>query len=194
MNTGKRDNVTGYLGERAVERFFLLKGYNFRCFDFDAFDGIIIVDRDIYKCQIKTTAKGTIRLGKGRSRKIPYEPGEIDLFAFVDLDPVNGTDRIWFYTLDEMQGKLSMAVSKLDMFHQGEAGWKLAYDYLKEKHKCSTKELNTKTKLTQQNTDSQEKPSQMRTPETQEPCPTMQDILEALKKFWTMDDSTMQEE
>lgn len=141
MDVGQKERVTGYLGERSVERFFLMRNVNARVVEFEAFDLLIITeDCDTIKCQVKTTTKDKFSVGSGRSRKVDYKKGAVDVFALVQLSE-DGRDRIWFLLPEDVSG--SIAISRLSNGTQGVQGWNRVHKTLQNRSGTSS---NSKAK------------------------------------------------
>lgn len=130
-NPGEQERVTGYLGERSVERFFLLRGINANIVENCPYDVLIWVGDSFVRCQVKATRKSKFSVGSGRSRSKDYAEGSIDVFAFVQLEK-DGRDAIFFLTPDEL-GVKSVGINSLKISFQGESGWERVVDTLKKK-------------------------------------------------------------
>lgn len=121
MSVGNRERIIGYLGERSVERFFLLNGINCRIVEFEAFDAVVITDCDtLLKCQIKTTQSKSWHLTCGKKRNSLYT-NAVDFFALVKLHP-DGVDQIYFYKPEELP-KTSKSVNTVNEGDEGIKGW-----------------------------------------------------------------------
>lgn len=122
MQTGHTERVTGYLGERAVERFFLERGVNARVVEFEPFDLIVVLDKAMLRCQVKTTRGSTFSFGSGRSRKKEYDKNAVDFYVLVQLEQET-KDTIWFVLPNDI-GSKKVTVSRLKTSFAGEPGWK----------------------------------------------------------------------
>lgn len=120
MDTGQTERITGYLGERSVERFYLQRGINARVVEFEAFDILIILKNGrTLKCQVKTTTQEKFTVASGRSRAEEYTT--VDFFALVKLAD-DGRDDIYFVVPEDLTSK-SVTISRLSSRERHEAGW-----------------------------------------------------------------------
>lgn len=143
MDLGQKERVTGYLGERSIERFFLLRNINARVVEFEAFDILIITDNcGTIKCQVKTTTRDKFSIGSGRSRKVDYKKNVIDIFAFVQLQD-DGRDRLWFLLPEDIAGN-SIAISRLSNGMQGVQGWNRVHNTLRSRYSGTLSNLKVR--------------------------------------------------
>ena len=121
MKSGMKEQITGYLGELSVERFFLLRDINCRRVDFSVFDAVVDDSSTLYRIQIKTTVQGRWNVTGGRNRNRKYNLADVDGVALVQLHSL-GNDRIIFLTMDEID-QSSYSITHFPPGYCGEEGW-----------------------------------------------------------------------
>lgn len=121
MKQGMAEQITGYLGELSVERFFLLRDINCRRVDFSVFDAVVDDHSTLYRLQIKCSSKGRWSVASGRNRKKQYKLADVDGIALVKLNYV-GDDNIAFLTMDDID-KRTYTFENIPSYHFGEPGW-----------------------------------------------------------------------
>lgn len=122
---GIKEQITGYLGELAVERFFLWQGINCRRVNFSKFDALVDEEGCVYRLQIKTSRKFNWRITGGRNRQKPYSFDDIDGVVLVHID-AEGKDEFIFLSKEDVA---HFPANKNDQFY-GQVGWNNLKAYL----------------------------------------------------------------
>lgn len=122
LTKGMKQQVTGYLGELAVERFFLERNMNCRRVSFSLFDLVVDDDSTLYRLQVKTSRRGSWSVLGGRNRRKKYDSSSIDGIALVQLNNVG--DYFAFIPINEVT-QTQYSLSTMPSKYLGETGWSL---------------------------------------------------------------------
>lgn len=121
MKSGMKERITGYCGERSVERFFLLQDINCRLVEFDTFDCIVYYAKKHIKVQVKTSEKDSWKVNKGKHRNKNYTNDDTDIIAIVRLKR-DGVDEYAFYIPEELPST-NFRWTTVKEFDKGMSGW-----------------------------------------------------------------------